>query len=503
LGKPAYLAAKNAEFPLPAEVEALDYYITHFVWGGLQQTTAEAYPYAIYGIPDWRTNRASADPGRNGQRHVWRVYDYPHIIQMYFGMYRLAKHHPEIKTVLTGKEYLLRAYGTARAMFTVPMEIERWSAYGTGFYNELVIVDLIAELAAAGMKEEADTLRGFWERKVKNFVNREQNLFRSEYAFDTTGFESTHALAKYGVTHADAPGETNSGIPLAGARRFLEKQMTANLFCRGVIEPAYYYLGSDFRGSGGNAYTLTYMAQMGGWGVLDYALNFATNRAPYLRLGYASYLSAWALMNTGTPESDYGYWFPGPANDGGAGGGFEPSSQGRMWLVPAVTMGRGSWFFSCEIDLGYCGALRTAATILADDPIFGRFCFGGDWRKARGNIEVIPKDGLRRRFHALLDGADLSLVLDNDRFASGRPLKLETDLSEIQFQLESDNAAAHTALLRLTGSRPGQYEVRGARGKIAGFELRGREETVVEVPVESTGSPTTVTIARLKATSTK
>jgi hypothetical protein len=194
---------------------------------------------------------------------------------------------------------LQRAFGTAQAFFTVPHEIwSGWSPYGTGFYNELVIVDLIAELERAGLKDEAATLRGFWEHKVKNFVNRDQDLFRSEYAFDSTGFESTHALAKYAMQHADQSGETRSSIPLANAKTFLEKQMAGNLFCRGWLEPAYYYLGSDYRGGGGNAYVLTYMSQMGGWSVLDYGLNFATNRAPYLRLGFASYLSAWALMNS-------------------------------------------------------------------------------------------------------------------------------------------------------------------------------------------------------------
>ena len=58
----------------PSEIEALDYYIRNFVWGGLQQTTAEPYPFGIYGIPDWKTNRESLDPGRNGQRHLWRIY---------------------------------------------------------------------------------------------------------------------------------------------------------------------------------------------------------------------------------------------------------------------------------------------------------------------------------------------------------------------------------------------------------------------------------------------
>src|SRR5262252_1458367 len=123
LGKPAFLAAKNAEFPVQSEVEALDYYIQHFVWGGLQRTTEEKYSYAVYGIPDWKTNRESPEPGRTGQLHFWREYDYPHVILLYFSMYRVAKDHPEIKTALTAAEYLQRAYGTANAFFTIPHEV--------------------------------------------------------------------------------------------------------------------------------------------------------------------------------------------------------------------------------------------------------------------------------------------------------------------------------------------------------------------------------------------
>ncbi|HEY3391284.1 MAG TPA: DUF5695 domain-containing protein, partial [Lacipirellulaceae bacterium] len=326
LSKPAFLAAKNAEHPLQSEVEALDYYIEHFVWGGLQRTTDETYSYAIYGIQDWKRNRESDDPGRNGRLHIWRCYDYPHIVLMYHSMYRVAKNHPQIMTALTAREYLRRAYGTAMALFTVPYDIERWSAYRTGFYNELVIVDLIEDLTAAGMAAEAESLRKHWERKVDFFVNGRPELFRSEYPFDSTGFESTHALAKYAMQRAAEKQNSDDGQTLEVAQRFLERQIAANLFCRGCIEPAYYLLGSDYRGSGGNSYTLTYMSQMGGWAVLDYALHFAADPSAHLRLGYASYLSAWALMNTGTPESNYGYWYPGEANDGGAGGGFEPAA---------------------------------------------------------------------------------------------------------------------------------------------------------------------------------
>lgn len=484
LCKPAFLAAKNAVYPAPQEIEAIDYYIENFVWGGLQRTTDETYPYAIYGIQDWKRNRESHDPGRNGQLHIWRCYDYPHVVLMYFSMYRVARQFLEIDTKLTATEYLMRAYGTAQALFTVPRKVEGWSAYGTGFYNELVIVDLIAALETEGMHDEAKTLRDHWHRKVRYFVNRRPNLFVSEYAFDSTGFESTHALAKYAVEHADEQGNDALGITRSDARQFMEKQIAANIFCRGWLEPAYYYLGSDYRGGAGNAYTLSYMSQMGGWSVLDYALHFAQDPAPYLRLGYASYLSAWALMNTGTPESNYGYWYPGPENDGGAGGGFEPAAFGTTWLGQPHR--RGSWYYACEIDLGYCGALRAAATVLADDPIFGRYCFGGDWRMADGRVEAVPKDGLRLRFHAMLSSGNLHLELDSDRFATGSPIVFREPYAELEFELESDNHQPHDATLSVTGLVPGEYTVGRDGSSIAKFRARAGQPSIVRLPVTDT-----------------
>ncbi len=494
LGHPAYLAAENAEYPVQSQVSALDYYIQHFVWGGLQRTTNETYAYGIYGIPDWKTNRDSPDPGRNGKLHLYREYDYPHVILMYFSLYRIAKYHPEIKTALTAKDYLRRAYGTAQAMFTVPHEVWKgWSAYETGFYNELVIVDLIHELQANGLESEAGTLRQFWLRKVKYFVNDNPDLFGSEYPFDSTGFESTEALAKYAMRHADKPGETNSGIPLANAEKFLSTQIAANIFCRGWLEPAYYYLGSDYRAGAGNAYTLSYMAQMGGWAVLDYALNFATNPCPYLRLGYASALSSWALLNSGTPQSNYGYWYPGKADDGGAGGGFEPAPYGMTWL--GQPHHRGSWYYACEMDLGYCGALRSAATILADDPIFGRFCYGGDWRENNGWMEIFPKDGLRRRFYAMLNHGRVHFISDTDRFPADQPIVLKEDLSAMRFQLESDNPAPHVARIHFSAPA-GKYTVRGQRGVITEARLENGQETVLALPMKGGTQPATFTITR-------
>ncbi len=494
LSKPAFLSSKNAEYPVQSEVEALDYYIENFVWGGLQKTTDETFSYGIYGIPDWKTNRDSEDPGRNGRQHIWRIYDYSHITLMYLSMYRVAKNFPHIRTSLTAREYLRRAYGTALAMFTIPWEVERWSAYHTGLYNELVIPQVVIALEAEGMQDRAERLRPHWERKVRTFVNDRPDLFRSEYAFDSTGFEATHALAKYALQVAepgpvpesevrvgwvDYPAPTK--VPLENAQEFMEVQMAANLFCRGWLETAYYYLGSDYRGGGGDRYTLSYMSQMGGWAVLDYGLHHAADPWPYLRLGYASYLSAWALMNTGTPESDFGYWYPGPENDGGCGGGFEASSYGQTWLEQPHH--RGSWYYSCEEDLGYCGALRGARTVVADDPIFGRFCLGGTMEEDAGVLTVTPRDGVRRRFHAMLVTGRVHLESEVARFAGEKSIALWEDLSQLRFRLESDDPADHTATVRIRGLPFGEYFVSAAEHELARLDVGDGGEAVLRLPM--------------------
>lgn len=459
LAKPAYLATKNAEYPVQAEVEALDYYIQHFVWGGLQRTTAETDPYALYGIPDWKQNRDSPDPGPKGRQHYWRPYDYPHIVTLYLGLYRIATRYPRIKTRLDAATYLERAAGTALAMFTIPLKIAQWSAYETGFYNELVIPDVIAALEAAGQGDRAAALRAHWVRKVDHFVNEAPDLFGSEYPFDSTGFESTQALARYALDHAGEPGFP---VGKAAAKEFSDRQMAANLFCRGTIEPAYYYLGSDYRAGAGDSFTLTYMAQMGGWAVLDHALNDADDPQPGLRLAFTSYLSAWAMINSGTPQSDYGYWYPGKANDGASGGGFEPASHGMTWLDQPHR--RGSWYYSCESDLGFCGALRMAATLVSDDPVFGRFCFGGVLSEAGdGWLRITPRDGVRRRFHVRLARQKLDMEIEGARFASAQSIGWHPAEACLSLTLE-DEQRDLPAALRLRGLPAGRYQVTGGAG---------------------------------------
>lgn len=201
-------------------------------------------------------------------------------------------------------------------------------------------------------------------------------------------------------------------------------------------------------------------------------------------------------MNTGTPDSNYGYWYPGKENDGGAGGGFEPAPYGQTWLNQPHH--RGPWYYSSEVDLGYSGALRTAATILADDPIFGRFCFGGDSRAIAGGVEVIPREGLRRRFHAFLGDKKVHMIFDVDHFAAARPIELKEDLSEIRFRLESNNQREHLAILRLSGLTPGNYSLRAGLKLVVTFQMTESNESRIEVPVNQVTRQRVFTIVRLR-----
>ena len=48
---------------LAVEIDAVEYYIKNFVWGGLQRTDTETpYAYGVYGTPNWKVNRDDRHP---------------------------------------------------------------------------------------------------------------------------------------------------------------------------------------------------------------------------------------------------------------------------------------------------------------------------------------------------------------------------------------------------------------------------------------------------------
>jgi hypothetical protein len=527
--RPAYVAGVNTFFPTPEGVASVERYVRYYLFndykdgkGGMQMTEKEPYPFGIYGTFDnWWQHRSVPDTppdtyeagNANRQRdwtvlhrdHLWRIYDYPHIINMYHRLYQIGKFYPEMLKWKTSAQYLELAYRTTVAYWTVPFATRNWSANSVGTMNEACIEDLIYSLEEEGKQEWANEVRALWETKVAHFVLNTPNLYGSEFAFDSTGFESTQAFARYAVRNAGkhavdppkfavGPGRGEipkfSDVTPEAAKKFQDFQMSLNVNDRGWIEAAYYLLGSDYRGS--TSYLQSYMSHLGGWGVLDHGLNFADNPTDYLRLGYASTLSAWCLVNSGTAESGYGYWYPAKANDGATAGGFIPEAWGRGWI--GKTMPRGAWHYSAEEDVGYVGALRTHATVVVNDPVFGDYAYGGILTRAKDSVRVIARDGLRMRLHVIRNKQRLHLLLDNDGFAAEQPITIGDDLGNVAFRIENRAHRPHDTHMRISGMPSGNYAISLNGKQVATFSGSDKEQ-IVRVPLPS-GDDAAVTIAR-------
>jgi hypothetical protein len=512
LGKAPLVASKNVRFPDAQEIASLEYYLEHFVWGKLQRTDTESpYPWGLHGVPNWKETRDPALRARSSNANldkmkIWRSYDYPHMVMLYYHMWEIATRYPSMVHYLDAAGYLERAYQTAHAYFTYPYEILPWyETYKWGCYNELVILDLIDALEKAGAKDKAAWLRAEWEKKVKYFVYDDKYPFRSEYAIDRTAFESSYALAKYGATHDMAPDtnlwfDTNKrrwyshpSVKREDSRAFMDRQLAAGLAVRGWLETAYFLLGADFTGSSDTG-ALSYMANMGGWGILDYGIGFADAPWDWLQLGYASYLSSWALMNTGRPDTNYGFWFPGPENDGASGWQFTTAKWARGWI--RKEMPRGPWHYDGEIDLGYGAGLRMAATVVADDPWFGLIAYGGTLTQEGSTLQVVPRDGLRRRLAVVLKdprqgptrpfgwlggsasgdanaysdelrrtsaGSKFRIEFERDGFAANAPITFDRQLGKVGFLVENTTSDRHKTVVRLSLPSGERYEM-----KIAG-----------------------------------
>jgi hypothetical protein len=232
---------------------------------------------------------------------------------------------------------------------------------------------------------------------------------------------------------------------------------------------------------------------MGGWAVLDYALRYDPNPAANLRLGYASMLSAWALMNTGDTPSRFGFWTPGPGHDGAMSWGFQPRHVGTEWNPATHDLLRGAWPVCGEADHGLVAGIEAASTVLFEDPLFGLFAYGGELKRSGRTISVIPRDGVRQRFSAVLRMQKLHLALDRDGFARNQALELDAARNLIRFTLENRAVGPHTAMLRIEGLPAGGYALSvNGQSQTAPMFSTGAA-MLVPIPVDS-GSTTRVLI---------
>ncbi len=220
---------------------------------------------------------------------------------------------------------------------------------------------------------------------------------------------------------------------------------------------------------------------MGGWAVLDYGLNFAENPYDFIQLGYASYLSSWALMNSGTPGSNYGFWFPGKENDGAMGWAFTSEKFTRAWIRKDVP--RGAWLYDGEADLGNGAAIRTATTILTNDPLFGWFCYGGIMKVENKSFEINPRDGLRQRLDILTDNENIHIEVDRDGYSKEHAIIIKKAFNEITFHLENRTNDKHITTLKIKTKSDSVVRVKQAKKWIKG--KKNGEDWSFDLPVSS------------------
>jgi len=486
LGHPAYVAQKNVHFPNQSEISGIEYYIENFVWGGLQRTNLETYPYCIYGVPNWYYNRI------NDPLHIWRVYDYPHIFMMYYHMYEIAKFYPDMVSYLDKDGYLERAYQTAMAYFvttdTIPNSPQHGLQFRAGTMNEVVLLDMIKALQDEGRTADANSLIEQWDKKVKYFIYDHPYPYVSEFAYDTTAYESSYAIAKWAMENPLQPDPQHPVVSQDDVVDFMGRQHLANIAARGWLEPTYYHMGSDFRGA---SYRLSYMSQMGGWSILDYALNYAPadDANNYIQLGYASALSSWALINSG-PSPNYGFWYSGLANDGAAGWGFQTRKTGPTWLQNRI-VNRGPWYYDGEIELGFSGGIRSACSVVTQDSVFGLFGYGCDVTLAGNDYLIVPKDGLRERLSVMPVGLSLELNRDSYTAATVR----ETG-DFVSFALQNERTNAHTTEIEVTGLAAGTYSAKVNSVQQFTFTVSAGESKTLELNIPA-GSGVTISLERL------
>jgi hypothetical protein len=101
---------------------------------------------------------------------------------------------------------------------------------------------------------------------------------------------------------------------------------------------------------------------------------------------------------------------------------------------------------------------------------------------------VIPKDGVRQRFHIVRGAQRFHMELDRDGFAPGWPIEFDDALSEIGFTLENRTADAHTTGLRVAGLAPGEWIVESGGRTAGSLHMAAGEARNLSLPIPPGGA---------------
>lgn len=406
-----FLSGKNIYMPNEEQLKVLQGYIHDFI----EDRLTEQPGYRVHRMVPWYK---MFEPWAGyGADDVWRAFNYVHVINTYYNMYRIATTYG-YEFLDKPSYYILQAYHYTKAMFHYWMFPDGVGATEFANMGEVhIALDLADALRAEGYIDEARWVDTTVRRKADFFASQ-AFPYGSEMPYDSTAFEAVYA---YGKAIDDG--------------RVME--MTKDVVCanRGQ-QPVWFLYQTDVRQMGDSYWNVSYMTQLGALPIYDWIMEEEKESVDLVEQWYGSYLAGWSIYNSG------GYWSDDPSNEG-ASGWVVKNSEGRYtgqkgnsyYLKGIVPM-------SGESALGFYGGLHIAAAMVVEHPVMGTYGFGCHVETRADGHYIELTDGLGVHLVNRIDG--WSLKVNRDRM-----LSVEAREGKLLVTLENYTGDAHEVTLTL------------------------------------------------------
>ena len=114
-------------------------------------------------------------------------------------------------------------------------------------------------------------------------------------------------------------------------------------------------------------------------------------------------------------------------------------------------------------------------------------------RAEGGSLQIVPRDGVRRRLHLRTGGQQIDFELTGARFAKEQPIHWSGGQERFLFALETEPTGSGEVQITIAGLPAGTYKVTCERQK---SEFRPSEAKLIRLRVPAGASRATVEIVR-------
>ena len=439
---PVFLAGKNAYYPDEQEIHALDEFIENFLYGKLQDKDNYQVLNSLIGLREGSWRRWD---------YVWRIYNYPHVYNIYYQMYRITKLHG-IKMSREPLEYLKLAYHTAFASYQDSTyesvyETKNYIDYHRGNMSKThapmgspILAHLLKSLKMEGMHTEYRTLLDAIEGCLPFFLE-EEYPFASEYCFDHASKAALYYLAQVAD---DEP---------------LKKRTVQTILASRDATPMWFSYCTNMRYIG--CYPTPLLARP----LFD--TYEQTGDLHYLQKAYGATLAVWSCVD----PSGKGY--------NGREWRFNPPEKGH----PEYNYYRNGCF-SGEVGMGLYGNLSMLKSYLVQDPDFGLVGYGCAVAETADDYTLTPQDGLGVRIVFVPFGVSMETVKARIERAT-----LSKDLQRLELVLSKPSKHAKCAHISISGMLPDTYQCSVG-------EIKRCEQLEWDIPYTEGQKSLTVTLTR-------